>query len=147
MATEKEIRELRRLCEEYKLEGREILEKFTDGELAATYNGIGPEAFPDWLRKCIDALHPSLEPVAFIHDIEWSQEDKSPFLFAESNERFKRNGCKVAKAKFGWWRPRRYIVMNQARRFGNVCGIFGFSAWKSGKMKTPSRTGAEKEEP
>ena len=49
--------------------------------------------------------------------------------FTASNERFKRNGYKVAKADFSWWRPRRYVVMNHARRFGNICQAFGWSAW------------------
>ena len=49
--------------------------------------------------------------------------------FAGSNERFKSNGRRAAKAAFGWWNPRRYIVMNQARRFGNCCQLFGWKAW------------------
>lgn len=135
MSTIEKINELKRLCEEYALDGAERLGAYTDAQLAATYNGIGPEAFPAWLRAVIDTLHPSLEPVAFIHDIEWSGYDKSASFFAESNARFKANGYRVAKAKFAWWDPRRYIVMNQARRFGNVCGLFGWRAFVSGRMK------------
>lgn len=48
MATTDEIRRLRKLYEDMELEGREVLWKYTDEELAAIYNGIGPEAFPSW---------------------------------------------------------------------------------------------------
>ena len=50
--------------------------------------------------------------------------------FTESNRRFKRNGAKVAKAEFAWYNPRRYAVMNSARRFGNICQTFGWAAWR-----------------
>ena len=56
MAGIDEIKRLKGLCEEYNLEGREILDKYTDEELAALFNGIGPEAFPSWLRTALDAL-------------------------------------------------------------------------------------------
>lgn len=127
----KEIKELKRQAEEFQLEDREIIGKYSMAELAAIYNGIGPDAFPEWLRDTISALHPSLAVVAFIHDIEWHESDRSKEKFAASNERFKRNGYATAKAQFGWYNPRRYIVMNQARRFGNVCQLFGWSAWCS----------------
>ena len=122
---------LKRLADELQLENREIIGKYTMQELAYIYNGIGSDAFPEWLRSFISALHPSLEVVAFIHDIEWHESDGSKEKFAASNERFKRNGYAVAKAQFGWYNPRRWIVMNQARRFGNVCQLFGWSAWTS----------------
>ena len=83
------------------------------------------------MDDAISALHPSLAAVAFIHDIEWHESDQSKEKFAASNERFKRNGYAAAKAEYGWWNPLRYIVMNQARRFGNVCQLFGWSAWTS----------------
>ena len=131
MATLKDVKRLKELCEKYQLEGREILDTFTNAELQSVFNGIGPEAFPDWLRAVLDFIHPSLEPVAFIHDAEWERSDGTEESFKASNERFKRNGYKVAKAEFGWWRPRRYIVMNHARRFGNICQAFGWGAWRA----------------
>ena len=69
--------------------------------------------------------------MAFIHDIEWHESDGSKEKFTESNNRFKTNGCTVAKANYSWWNPLRYIVMNHARRFGNICQLFGWAAWCS----------------
>ena len=50
MAGIDEIKRLKRLCEEYGLEGREILSRHTDEELAGIFNGIGPDAFPQRKR-------------------------------------------------------------------------------------------------
>ena len=129
--TAEEARRLRELCEKYELDNCEILAKYTDEQLAAIYNGIGPEAFPQWLRAALDALHPSLAPVAFIHDVEWHESDGTKESFSESNSRFRRNGCKVSSAAFGWWRPRRYKVMWDAVKFARVCQRFGWSAWRA----------------
>ena len=126
-----EIRSLRKACEDMELENREILDKYTDEELADMFNGIGPQGFPGWLRKALDALHPSLKPVALIHDVEWSESDGRRETFAASNDRFARNGCTVACASFGWWRPRRYKVMWDAWKFARICQRFGWSAWRA----------------
>ena len=131
MGSFKEIKELKALANEYQLENREISGKYTIAQLSSIYNGIGPDAFSEWLRKTISALHPSLAVVAFIHDIEWHESNCTREKFKESNERFKTNGYKVAQAKFGWYNPLRYIVMNHARRFGNACQLFGWNAWLS----------------
>ena len=127
----KEIKELKALAEELQLENREIIRKYKITELASIYNGIGPDSFPEWLRGLVSALHPSLAVVAFIHDIEWHESDGSKEKFTESNNRFKTNGCTVAKANYSWWNPLRYIVLNHARRFGNICQLFGWAAWCS----------------
>jgi len=127
----KEIKQLKEQAESLQLEDREIIRKYNMAQLASIYNGIGPDSFPEWLRDCISALHPSLAVVAFIHDIEWHESDCSKEKFTESNDRFKRNGYTVAKAEYSWYNPRRYIVMNQARRFGNICQMFGWNGWVS----------------
>ena len=129
MASLKEVKRMVELCEKYDLEGRNVIKGFTNTQLGSMYNGIGPEKFPGWLRAVLDFLHPSLAPVAFIHDIEWSLSDGTKESFTASNKRFKRNGYKVASAEYGWYNPRRYVVMNQARRFGNICQSFGWAAW------------------
>ena len=129
MADIDEIRRLRRACEDMELENREMLDKYTDEQLSDMFNGIGPQGFPGWLRKALDALHPSLKPVAMIHDVEWSESDGRRETFDESNERFRRNGITVACESFGWWRPRRYKVMWDAVKFARLCQTFGFGAF------------------
>ena len=54
-------------CEEYELSGREVLDCFTLEELAEIYNGIGPDRFPDWLRKIITEANGLFEPAALKH--------------------------------------------------------------------------------
>ena len=130
MASLKEVKRLKELCEKYELEGRGGLDGFPNTKLASMYNGIGPEKFPGWLRAVLDFIHPSLAPVAFIHDVEWTLSDGTKESFTASNKRFKRNGSKVAKAEYAWYNPRRYAVMNSARRFGNICQTFGWAAWR-----------------
>ena len=142
----KELKQLKEKAEALQLENREILRKYTLTELSAIYNGIGPDAFPEWLRNCISALHPSLAVVALIHDVEWHESDKTQKTFAESNDRFKKNGYKVAEADFSWYNPRRYIVMNQARRFGHICQIFGWVAWMTDCDCAVCRKRREKED-
>ena len=133
MYTLEEIAELRQKCASLELEGREILDDFSDEELQVHCNGIGPEAFPRWARDIVSGLHPSLEAAAFIHDGEWSGTECSKEHFSASNERFKTNGYICARAFYSWYNPLRYLVMNQARRFGNYCHCFGFNFYRKGK--------------
>lgn len=127
----KEIKQLKELAEKYQLEGREIIGKYNMQELCSIYNGIGPDAFPQWLRKGISALNPSLAVVAFIHDIEWHESDGSKEGFKASNDRFRTNGCKVADAEYAWYNPRRWLVRHQAAKFARLCQSFGWSGWAS----------------
>lgn len=145
MSQIKEIKELRAKAESLQLDNAAILRRYNVQQLCAIYNGIGPDCFPEWLRNFVSALHPSLAVAALIHDVEWHETDKTKKTFAESNERFKNNGYKVAKAEFGWYNPRRYVVMNQARRFGNYCQLFGWNAWNADCTCSVCRKKREKE--
>ena len=100
MSDTNEILELYYLAQKYKLEGREILDKYSFEDLAKISNGIGPDSFPAWLRCVITKLHPSLAPVALLHDVEWHESDRTYDSFTESNERFKRNGAIIAKGMY-----------------------------------------------
>lgn len=122
---EKLIGEARKL----NLEHVEILDRYTVEQISQIYNGIGPDRFPEWLRKTLDKLHPSLRVVALVHDLEY-YEGGTRDEFEESNERFYRNGKTVAFANYAWYDPRRYLVWNKARQFRNICNQYGWSGWK-----------------
>ena len=139
MSNVKEVRKLLALAEKYKLDGREILNRYKPKQLAKIYNGIGPDSFPEWLREVITDLHPSLAVVAFIHDVEWYESDGSQERFTESNDRFRRNGFRVAKAEYAWWNIIRYFVMFDARKFAWACQTFGFDDWVGDKDSSPGK--------
>ena len=132
--TPETIGKLRAATERYGLDNRWVADKYTDEQLAKIYNGLGSDSFPRWLRAVLTDLNPLLEPVAFIHDIEWHEADGSREAFNASNKRWRCNGYRVAQVEFRAWDPRRYLLMNRVRRFGNYCQAFGWNAWR-----TPSK--------
>ena len=127
-ATLEEIAELRKLCTDYDLDGRQILDGYLNSELTHIYNGIGPDRFPAELRELLNSLHPTLLPVALIHDVEY-HEGGTKEQFTASNGRFYTNGKTAAFAAYSWYDPRRYLVWNKARQFANLCELFGYIGW------------------
>lgn len=126
---------LKQRAKEAGCEGLHYVTRHPFASLRNICNGIGPEAFPEWLRDKINDLNPTLEPAAMIHDCEWADNDGTRSAFYDSNQRLRRNGEKLAKARYAWYDPRRYVVMSQARRFANICQTFGWLAWKSASAK------------
>ena len=122
------VKELIRKARELNLENVGILDRYSVEEIAGIYNGIGPDRFPEVLREFLNTLHPTLQVVALIHDLEY-YEGGTRKQFTESNDRFYRNGKTAAFAEYGWYDPRRYLVWNKARQFRNLCELFGRSGW------------------
>lgn len=122
------VEELIKKARELKLENVEILDKYSFLDVFKIYNGIGPDRFPKALREFLNTLHPTLQVVALIHDIEY-HEGGTRKQFTESNDRFYRNGKTAAFAEYSWYDPRRYLVWNKARQFSKLCKLFGWSGW------------------
>ena len=115
-------------CNALELEGRDILEKYSDEELQKICNGIGPDGIPSFLRRTLNKLHPSLEPAALIHDVEFERSDGSQSAFDASNDRFLANGI-LASSEYAWYDVRRYVVLNHAHRLAALCRQFGTYSW------------------
>jgi len=124
-----EIEKLREECCRYELSGRELFGRYNADSIRFVCNGIGPSWMPEILRDFVSTMNPSLEPVAAIHDMRYdiggTEED-----FLAANAEFEENGVRIAKAKFGWWRPRRYLVIAQAKKFRALCDKFGKPAFR-----------------
>ena len=114
----------------YGLDGADNLGRYSDEDLASIYNGIGPEWFPEPLRKFIDRLHPDLRCVALVHDVDFHEGDGSREKFTVANRRLRVNGHRVAKAKYAWYNPMRYWIMWESSRFDNLCQAFGWGAYQ-----------------
>lgn len=94
-------------------------------------NGIGAEWMGEYLRGLVTKLNPTLKPVAAIHDrryvINGSSADRK-----RADEEFLTNGIRAAK-QYAWYRPRRYVVIRNAKRFYAALRMGGFAAWEAHK--------------
>lgn len=109
--------------------GLEIRSDVPIDKVVKIYNGTGPEVFPDWARKVLDLIYKDLQPAVCGHDLDYYYGKGTRADFYAANERLERNGIICAKAKFGWWRLKRYILIRRAKLAAEACDMFGWSAY------------------
>lgn len=124
-----EILVLREEAVRMKLIGSDRLLQFTPEQLQNICNGIGAEFLPDEIRDCLDRLHPSLKPVAMVHDLDYYLGLDSYADFSFANDKFLINGKISARFKYKWYDIRRYIVQKQASFFAKTCQSLGWFAY------------------
>lgn len=122
------LHDLIQKARELRLENVEILDRYSEEEISRIYNGIGPDRFPDWLRKIVTESAELFEAAALTHDVEYD-EGGTREQFTAANDRFRRNCYTLVKDRYGWYDIRRYLWMNKARRWSNYCELFGWSGW------------------
>lgn len=130
----KKIIDLMSVVNRKKLLGREILESFSVTELVYIYNGIGPDRFPDWLRKIVTEANGLFEPASLIHDVRYhiGGDYKD---FTEANEEFRENCYTLVKAEYSWYDPRRYKWLFRAWRYAGYCDEFGWKGYNKKEEK------------
>ena len=139
-ATPEEIQQLRELCDKYSLEGRGVLEKYTNEELSENiYNGAGPDSWIPAAREVLTKLMSLFEPVVLIHDVQFSESDALHETFERTVEMWKQNCKKIFDAEYPFWtwrqlrpayraaRARWLAVMSAAN--AAVSGSAAFKAW------------------
>ncbi len=141
MYTLEKIKALRARTINERLDDREILDQYSDEELQRICNGIGPDRFPWWLRWLVTQMHPTLESVAMIHDIQWYERElrgapESETLdredFYASNDMFRKNGYKAADYNYCDNKIMCYKVRWDAWKFSKLCGTsYGFESWQT----------------
>ena len=139
-ATPEKIQQLRELCDKYGLEGRGVLEKYTNGELSEKiYNGAGPDSWIPGAREVLTKLMSLFEPVVLIHDVQFSESDALHETFERTVEMWKQNCKKIFNAEYPLWTWRQLLpsyrmarakwlaVMTAAN--AAISGSAAFKAW------------------
>lgn len=90
------------------LDGLAFLSSYDYKEIAAAYNGIGPEWMPAELRKKVSDYLDLFAPAALIHDMRYQMSDGSRHGFDFANMEFGGNCVKLAEDAYPWWNWRRY---------------------------------------
>lgn len=120
--------ELRESAKKYGLKHLPVLYKYCDAVLIAQYNGVGPDRWPPIIRDVLSwALEDVLEAV-LTHDMDYYQggDEKA---FHEANEVLGDNVRTLAKKKYGWWRPRRYLLKKISYKLTEWTDKYGWEGW------------------
>lgn len=83
-----------------------IYDEIDDATLGVNINGIGPDAFPHWLRATTTRLFSVFLPAADVHDIEYTFGDGTREQWHEANRRFQANceACLQDEVRgLHWW--------------------------------------------
>ena len=118
------------------LDGVDFIARFTEEELAESYNGIGPEFLPPTMREKVTEHLSLFAPAALIHDLRNEYSDGTRCSFNYANYEFLANCRKLAAQKYAWYNPRRYIAYSVAKLlYKFVCSDGGWTAWIQAKER------------
>ena len=120
---------LRALCREIHAVAPDSFWAATDSELMRAYNGIGADQWPARVRLVVTALLRPFQAAAFIHDWEYSQQDKSYRAFTAANLRLAKN---VAWEALYDCRP---VLVPAGVAAALLCQVFGHGAYRRGRLR------------
>ena len=126
---EKKIEELVKRAVLADLDGVEFIQDCSYAELAAAYNGIGPEWLPGALREKVTKYLALFEPAALIHDMRYAKADGSADRFHHANLELRDNCLRLCDYTFSWYSWRRYAGYLAALKIFDACENFGTVAY------------------
>ncbi|MCR5750720.1 MAG: hypothetical protein K6G91_02045 [Kiritimatiellae bacterium] len=124
------VKELIDLATEAGLSGSMELLSMPTEDIAANYNGIGPECLSEEGRRKLTKVFKFHEAACLIHDVvRFAKSDGTSARFNEANDELERNGYILADFKCAWYNPMRYWHHRGARIIAKACRVAGWSAW------------------
>ena len=100
------------------------------------YNGIGPESLPAEIREKVSRYLAAFAPAAVIHDVRYEFSDGEQHAFDYANMEFFVNCMKLARDRFAWYDPRRYLAQEAAwLMYRAVSSESGWQSWLEAKEK------------
>lgn len=100
----------------------------TPMELSCFYNGVGADWFPERLRRAVTMVLERMEPLAFIHDVEFGTAPRSYMAFTRAQLRWVYNAAKLALFFYREHRLRFFIA---ATLCAVCCQFGGWRGYKS----------------
>lgn len=151
-----DIVETKRLYNEalsYPLAGVEVFKKFTLEELAAAYNGAGPDSWGDVPRKIVTSATVMFAPVVLWHDAEFTKSDGTKATFSRVASDWEANTSKVLERYYPAWTWKRLLpTFNKERAYWRaikfcmdkaVKGDSAYSAWVAAHFKHSGKDSAK----
>lgn len=127
------------------LECAPFLRSLPEEEVAAEFNGVGPEWFPAKAREVLDRVFELFLPAVAGHDLGYRHGDGTYRDFRRVNKMLGDDCVRIAEATFSWYDPRRYAYRDRARKIETACDIFGWPTYKSACAKNKPTKEEEEE--
>ena len=111
---------------------------FNAKELAAVYNGIGPEWLPLSIREKLTKYLAVFAPACLIHDFHYWIGDGTLKDFTYANDTLEANCRKCINAETKWYQIfRRAAGYYAAHLMAEACRRYGWSAYRTGRVEDP----------
>lgn len=125
--TVNQVRALKRIAQEKKLKGADVLNEYTDEQMAREFNGAGGVKTPEWQRWTLTQILKKKLPAILIHDIEYLKGGKEKD-FLRSNDNLRDNILALDNDdKSKWWQ----FVAGKAKEWTDEYGRPGWKAASS----------------
>lgn len=102
------------------------------------YNGLGPDRWPNWLRRAITSLFRWFESAALVHDWGYTYAPKTYWHFTVENIKLAWNGSRSAW-KFNGFSVHTFKQIAGALGLALLCQIGGWRGFKTAKPPTDWR--------
>lgn len=117
-----QIQALKRIAMEKKLKGADILSKYTDEQIAESFNGAGSSASPKWQRWVLTKILQKKLPAVMIHDMKF-RKGGTEADFRKANEELRENiRSSDGDDKSWWWN----FVADKAKEYSDSKGRPGW---------------------
>ena len=120
--------ELKESAKKYGLLHAEVLDEYPDEILVEQYNGVGPDRWPKEARNVLSWLIRDVLEAVEVHDMDYYKGGDER-AFHEANEVLGRNVRKLARKKYGWWRPRRWFLHELSYKMAEWTDKYGWEGW------------------
>ena len=119
-----QVRALKRIAQEKKLKGADVLNEYTDEQMAQEFNGAGGVETPEWQRWMLTQILKKKMPAVLIHDIEYLKGGKEKD-FLRTNDNLRDNILAMDNDEGSkWWQF-------AARKAKELTDEYGRPGWKA----------------
>ena len=117
-----QIQALKRIAQEKKLKGADVLNEYTDEQIAESFNGAGSSAAPEWQRWVLTKILQKKLPAVMIHDMTF-RKGGTDADFRKANEDLRDNiRSSDGDEKSIWWT----FVADKAKEYSDRNGRPGW---------------------
>ena len=97
--------------------------------LARFYNGVGADWFPVPLRRAVTGILERMEPLAFVHDVEFATAPPNYFAFSLAQVRWAYNALLLTI----YYQHHRFRFLLTAWLAAGCCQLGGYRGFREGK--------------